>query len=224
MSDRSERPGLAAEHVTGFAGSPAPGEPATGTDPDADGENAAGLEGTDVAQAFEEAVLDVRPAGGEATSEVVAADSESPTIEELVSELETAVSERDEYLALARSRQAELENYRKQVMKRQAEHLEQAAAGLAEKLLPVLDAFDAAVLHGLDDLAPMQAQLVSVLQREGLVRVDPAGGPFDPAEADAVAHEAGDGEGGAPVVAETLRSGWRWQGRLLRPAMVRVRG
>ena len=44
--------------------------------------------------------------------------------------------------------------------------------------------------------------------------------PFDPDVAEAVAHEPG--EGGEVVVAEVLRSGYRWNGRTLRPAMVRT--
>jgi molecular chaperone GrpE (heat shock protein) len=39
--------------------------------------------------------------------------------------------------------------------------------------------------------------------------------------AEAVLHEPGDGE---PVVSEVLRSGYTWQGRVLRAAMVKVRG
>jgi molecular chaperone GrpE (heat shock protein) len=47
------------------------------------------------------------------------------------------------------------------------------------------------------------------------------GEPFDPNEQEAVASEPG--EGGDPAVAETFRAGYRWNGRLLRPAMVKVR-
>jgi molecular chaperone GrpE (heat shock protein) len=36
-----------------------------------------------------------------------------------------------------------------------------------------------------------------------------------------VVHEPGDD---APVVVELLRAGYRWKGRLLRAAMVKVRG
>jgi molecular chaperone GrpE len=36
-----------------------------------------------------------------------------------------------------------------------------------------------------------------------------------------VAHEPGDGE---PEVIEVMRAGYRWKGRVLRPAMVKVRG
>ena len=51
--------------------------------------------------------------------------------------------------------------------------------------------------------------LVKTLGKEGLER-DAAGAAFDPNEADAVAHEDGDG---GPVVAEVLRPGYRWKGR-----------
>ena len=44
----------------------------------------------------------------------------------------------------------------------------------------------------------MRRPLVGVLEKEGLERIDPVGEPFDPNEADAVAHEDGDGgPGGA---------------------------
>ena len=39
--------------------------------------------------------------------------------------------------------------------------------------------------------------------------------------ADAVLHEPGEGE---PIVSEVLRSGYTWNGKVLRPAMVKVRG
>lgn len=145
--------------------------------------------------------------------------------EELVRLLETVTAERDDYLALAQAKQAELENFRKQMAKRQAEQLNQAGSSLVEKLLAVLDTFDYGVAHGDESLLAVQAQLVGVLEREGLERVAPdADSPFDPAEHDAVAHEPGDGSSAEPVVAESLRAGYRWNGRLLRPAMVRVRG
>ncbi|MGI8758544.1 MAG: nucleotide exchange factor GrpE [Acidimicrobiales bacterium] len=147
---------------------------------------------------------------------------EPPSVEDLVAELEAVIAQRDEYLELARNKQADFENFRKQVAKRQLDHTEQAAAALVTELLPVLDALDNGVGHGDQSLVPMRAQLLGVLEKEGLVRVDPAEEPFDPNEHDAVAHEPGDG--GEPVVAETLRAGYRWNGRLLRAAMVRVRG
>ena len=153
----------------------------------------------------------------------LAGEDGTPTVdvEDLLSQLELVTSQRDEYLALAQSKQAEFENYRKRMMKQQAEEVDRASAKLIEALLPVLDAFDYGVAHGDESLAPMRAQVLATLEREGLERLDPDGDPFDPNEHDAVAHEPGDG--GEHVVAETLRAGYRWRGHLLRPVMVRVR-
>jgi molecular chaperone GrpE len=40
-----------------------------------------------------------------------------------------------------------------------------------------------------------------------------------------VIHEEGEGDGsGNPVVSDVLRTGYTWKGRVLRPAMVKVRG
>ena len=55
------------------------------------------------------------------------------------------------------------------------------------------------------------------------MRLAPAGEPFDPNLHEAVMHEPGDGAR-RPVVVETLRTGYQWKGRVLRPAMVKVRG
>jgi molecular chaperone GrpE len=68
--------------------------------------------------------------------------------------------------------------------------------------------------------------LLAALAKEGLERIDQAEVPFDPQIHDAVAHaprEDGD-EGEGPIVEDVLRAGYRWQGMVLRPAMVKVRG
>ena len=115
-----------------------------------------------------------------------------------MADLERVVAERDEYLALAQAKQAEFENYKKRVMKQQADHLAHAAASLVEKLLPVLDALDAGVGHGDESVAPTRSQLLAVLEKEGLARIDPVGEAFDPNEQEAVANEPGEGDCAPP--------------------------
>src|SRR5690606_21488429 len=66
--------------------------------------------------------------------------------------------------------------------------------------------------------APIVNALLGVLEKAGMERLDPSGQPFDPNVAAAVVHEPG--EGGEQVVAEVLRAGYAYQGRVLRPAMV----
>jgi len=129
--------------------------------------------------------------------------------------------ERDDYLDALKRLQADFENYKKRILKQQTEHLERAAESLVEKLLPVLDTFDLARAHGGDGLDQVQGQLMAALEKEGLERMDPLGKPFDPNESEAVAHEVGDG---GPVVSDVMRTGYRFKGKLLRPAMVKVKG
>lgn len=145
------------------------------------------------------------------------------SVEDLVSDLERVTGERDTYLESSRRIQAEFENYRKQVGKRETEARERANESLVAELLPVLDACDGAVANGADDVAPISASLVDVLTKQGLERIDPTDAPFDPEFHEAVMHDDGDGDGG-PVVAEVMRAGYSWKGRVVRPAMVRVRG
>jgi molecular chaperone GrpE (heat shock protein) len=102
------------------------------------------------------------------------------------------------------------------------------------KLLPVLDALDLAEAHLNESLElsedgralrASRAMLMDILAKEGLERVDQAEVPFDTSVHDAVAHTDGDGgQNGETMVEEVLRSGYRWKGQALRPAMVRVRG
>ena len=143
--------------------------------------------------------------------------------EAVESDIATLAAQRDEYLALAQRLKAEFDNYKKQAIKRNTEIVESAASRLAEKLLPVLDACDAALTHGHDDVKPVYDALMDVLEKEGLGLVYPAGEVFDPNLHDAVMHEPAD-DGAEPTVAEVLRSGYTWKGRVLRPAMVKVKG
>ena len=156
----------------------------------------------------------------------VAADalSEEEAAAEIEAELDAAVlaAERDEYRDTLLRVKAEFDNYKKRVAREDVEQRERAASALAEKLLVVLDACDAAVGHGAADVEPIAKMLAELLEREGLNRLAPAGEPFDPNLHDAVMHEPG--EGGEAVVVETHRTGYECKGRDQRPAMVKVSG
>lgn len=133
----------------------------------------------------------------------------------------TLIAERDEYLDALQRLKAEFANARRRNAEQASSQRQQAAADLVEKLLPVLDSCDAAIAHGVEEVQPIASALFDVLAAQGLSRLDPTGMPFDPEQHEAVMHEAGDGE---PTVAETLRTGYIWNERVLRPAMVKVQG
>jgi molecular chaperone GrpE len=86
----------------------------------------------------------------------------------------------------------------------------------------VLDACDGALTHGHQDVRPVYEALMDTLEKQGLVLVYPSGEAFDPNLHEAVQHEPG--EDGEPAVSEVFRSGYTWKGRVLRPAMVKVKG
>ena len=161
--------------------------------------------------------------------------------------LDVALAERDEYLDALRRLQAEFDNYRKRVVRQQTELLERASQALVERLLPVLDGFDLAIAHAratetdsvemASTLERIESLLRDVLAKEGLERIDASGVEFDPTVHDAVARvpaeeldeaeqtdEQGEAKSGAHLVDEVMRTGYRLKGRVLRPAMVRVRG
>ena len=136
--------------------------------------------------------------------------------------IDDVLKERDEFKDIALRVQADFENYRKRAASQMGDELDRALGKLVEQLLPVLDACEAAVAHGVEGVEQVWSSLIGALQKQGLEALDLAGKPFDPALADAVMHEEGDGS--EPVVLEVLRTGYRWKGRVLRAAMVKVKG
>ena len=136
-------------------------------------------------------------------------------------ELEVALLERDEWMGRAQRIAAEYENYRRRLATQRADDIDRATGRLAEALLPVLDACEAAFLQHPAEIEPLFNLMLSELKKQGLESMNLHEQPFDPHLADAVLHEPGKGE---PVVSEVLRSGYTWNGKVLRPAMVKVRG
>ena len=68
--------------------------------------------------------------------------------------LDVVTAERDTYLADLQRVQAEFANFRRQATKRQSDTIEHAASALVNKLLPVLDACDAALCKGRPTSSP----------------------------------------------------------------------
>lgn len=158
--------------------------------------------------------------------DTVSEDPDTATLGEVISEelteLDNLTKERDEYLDALRRTQADFENYRKRMQREALEARDAGAAGLASKLVDVLDTVDLALAHDpSDSVAQIAAALTDALGKEGLTRIDALNTPFDPEVHEAVLHE--DGDGPAEVI-EVLRSGWRWREKVLRAAMVKVKG
>lgn len=136
-------------------------------------------------------------------------------------DIEALRAERDQFKDIAVRLQADFDNYRKRVATQQADEVQRATGRIAEALLPVLDACEAAYVQHPAEIEPLFNLLLGELRKLGLEAMNLHDQPFDPNLAEAVLHEPGDG--GEPVVSEVLRSGYTWKGRVLRAAMVKVR-
>lgn len=143
-------------------------------------------------------------------------------IELIEHDIDALVLERNEFKDIALRLQADFENYKKRVTSNMSDEVDRATGRIADSLLPVLDACEAAFAHGATGVEPIRSSLIAVLGKQGLVAFDLLDKPFDPVTSEAVVHE--DGNGGEPVVVEVLRTGYEWKGRVLRAAMVKVRG
>jgi molecular chaperone GrpE len=148
------------------------------------------------------------------------ATADTPTLEDV--DVVALLTERDDLKDIAIRLQADFENYKKRVASTQADEIDRATGRFVETLLPVLDACEAAVAHGSDDVLTIWSTLIGGLQKQGLEALDLVNKAFDPSLADAVMHE--DAGGAEPMVSEVLRTGYLWKGKVLRPAMVKVKG
>ncbi len=126
---------------------------------------------------------------------------------------------------------ADLENFRRRMIREKEELRTTATGRILEDIFPVLDnlgfAISAAKKPGADvksllgGVEMVLTQLKGALATHGLKEINPAGQPFDPHQHEAIAHE-----GGTDVkeehVTQVVRTGYSLNGRLLRPASVVV--
>ncbi len=148
----------------------------------------------------------------------------------LKEQLEQERTKSAEYLDNWRRAAADLSNYRKRSERDMSDLVRTANAGLILRLLPVLDDLDRATqtvpsdLRGqpwVDGIALITRKMLSELESEGLKPIEAMGKPFDPNVHDAVIHEETDKYPDGSVIGE-LQKGYTLNGRVLRPALVKV--
>jgi molecular chaperone GrpE len=114
---------------------------------------------------------------------------------------------------------ADFENYRRQVELQKEQYGNVVKNTTVMKILPLLDDLDRAIAMN-ESLKPLEKSLEKTLKELKLERIDSAANtPFNPDLHDAIM-VSGDGE--KELVAETLRAGYRYEGEVIRPALVKV--
>jgi molecular chaperone GrpE len=118
---------------------------------------------------------------------------------------------------------AEYANYRKRVERERVATAEIAAASVLAALLPVLDDVARAREHGELEGAfkTVGDSLGAVVARLGLETYAEVGDVFDPELHEALTHTEGAGREQA-ICAEIYQPGYKYKGRVVRPARVSV--
>ena len=137
--------------------------------------------------------------------------------------------ERDDYYDRWLRKTAEFDNYRRRIERERREQTDQAVADLLQALLLVVDDFDRALTIEADDDAGayrkgvelIHAKLHDLLRKHGVEAMEVLGVDFDPNMHQALVHEPSSDHREGEIIGE-LRRGYLINGRLLRPAMVKV--
>lgn len=126
---------------------------------------------------------------------------------------------------------ADFDNYRKRMNREKEEWVKYAAQGLIEKLLPVMDNFELALVtitqhdetgNLSSGVAMIQRQLKEVLEREGLTPINAVDEIFDPQLHEAIMQVQAEAGQADNQIVEELRKGYRFKEKVIRPSMVKV--
>ncbi|PIY90926.1 MAG: nucleotide exchange factor GrpE [Candidatus Nealsonbacteria bacterium CG_4_10_14_0_8_um_filter_35_10] len=166
--------------------------------------------------------------------------------EELKKKFEECQKLKDEYLTGWQRERADFLNYKREELERVEEILKYADEGLILKILPILDNFEIAArqnfpsenLSGqekerinqvIQGFLQIKNQILDFLKNQGVEEIKSVGEKFDPqlhevvgevAPSEALAKGGKSVESG--IVIEEIQKGYKINGRLLRPAKVRV--
>lgn len=163
---------------------------------------------------------------------------EEPEVKELVKDIKLLQEEikgarkiEDEYLDRLKRLQADYDNYRKRTLKEYLQNIKRANKDLIEKVLPIIDNFELALVTGekqhmeedefYKGVKMIHGKLMELLKKENVKVIDPKGEEFDPRVCEAVVTEAvEDTEDGK--ILEVMRKGYMIDDFLIRPAVVKV--
>lgn len=149
------------------------------------------------------------------------------SVAELTAERDRLAKEKAELLDLLMRRQAEFENYRRRVERERSELFEFASMDTVKALLPILDDFERALKVETADkeyargMELIYQSLFEALKKLGLEPLSTDGTLFNPHIHHAV-EMVDTSEHPDQTILEEYQRGYKFKGRLLRPAMLKV--
>jgi molecular chaperone GrpE len=164
--------------------------------------------------------------GGEAS----APNAQVLTADDLQRALQEANRQSEEYLDLLRRARADFANFKRRTEEQRADQSVQARAETLLKILPIVDDFKRAVAdppakgaaaEWAQGVLLIERKLHSLLESEGLSRIEADGAEFNPWEHEAISYQASpELEDGKILV--VVRDGYKLGDRVIRPAQVVV--
>ena len=153
-------------------------------------------------------------------------ETSEPSLEEKIVELQKEVADwKDKYLRSI----AEFDNFRRRSIQEKSDWIRLATEKMALNVCDVVDNFERALSHlnqeALEDknikgIILIEQQLRTVLEKEGVKRIEAMGEEFDPTLHEALAHIPSELE--ENKIAAIIQNGYTMHDKLIRPVRVAV--
>ena len=168
----------------------------------------------------------------EVASGILSPGPEATEMELLQAQLEEAEREKSQFKALAQRGQADFANLRKRADEEKLELLGNAKSQVILRFLPALDDIERAMGQAppagsdadsgwMEGFRLIERKLNSILEGEGLQRIEAEGLAFNPWEHEIVSYLDVPGRREGEIL-EVTRQGYKMNGKVLRPAQVVV--
>lgn len=158
-----------------------------------------------------------------------ASKKESKQDKKLQKQVDQLQQQMEELTQELKRERADFANYQRRTEEEKGQILSQAKSEVITQLLPLMDDLERALLHIPQELqdnpwaqgvGKVYEQSQEKLKGLGVKKIEALNQPFDPQIHEAVEFE--DGNGSNETVIEELRKGYMLEGKVLRPAMVKV--
>ena len=149
---------------------------------------------------------------------------------DLTAQMQRLTDERDQAKDHVLRTMADFQNFRKRTQQEAQILRKFAAESVVTQLLPVLDNFERTIAHlesgtnlevMMGGMKAVHRQLLTVLEGQGVSRIESVGQVFDPELHEALAVGEGQGEPSNTVIQE-LEPGYKMAEKVIRPARVKV--
>jgi molecular chaperone GrpE len=167
---------------------------------------------------------DSKPEEGSADTSVAVSAEETAA---LLAQLAEAGAKAEEYRDALQRERADFTNYRRRMELENASMGRLATGTAIKKFLPVMDDLERALAHRpagdtwAEGIELVHRKFQSILDAEGVTRIDAKGKPFDPNLHEAIMQEPST-EYEPGTVIDVLQQGYIHGERVLRPALVKV--